>query len=206
MAMKHMTGIIIFVLALAACKQPAHNKKLADLKPDFKYNNLKAFSIDSFEWGTRANHYKALDSLSHHLIWQGPNNPVYNSNGYDRSFLYAWQERDKKFQECAILTELESDNGPAIVYCIFDKNGKAVDHFIAAADCMDGGWSYESYGRFVKPDVYEATCIEQAFVEMDSTNNKEIYKGDTTVLQYTIGNNGKVSQKQMYKKAFSVRE
>ena len=84
-------------------------------------------------------------------------------------------------------------------YLIYDKNGKAIDSFIAAAGCGDGGWGLHSYGKFISEDTYEEIMVETEMVEIDSVTNAEVVEGDSTVTHYIIGPDGRVTQKEISK-------
>lgn len=174
---------------------------LSDLKKDFKFSNLKEFEIDTFSWETRPGKYIELDSSTFYMVWQdGKRNFV--GQGYDRDYLFAWQDRDPNFIEFTILTQDESDYCNNITYCIYDKEGKSIDKFVASSSCGDGDWVFESFGKFIDKHTYEKLCIESELTEFDTLENKELYEGDSTLYHFIIDRNGKVIKKEIYKRHF----
>lgn len=171
---------------------------LADYRSYFKYTDLDSFAIDSFNWENRIGQYKELDSTSFKLVWQNSKR-VFIGQDYDRDYFHSWQNRNPDFTEFTVLTQDESSYCDLLHYLIYDKNGKAIDSFIAAAGCGDGGWGLYSYGKFISKDTYEETTVETEMVEIDSVTNTEVVEGDSTVTHYTIGPDGRVTQKEISK-------
>lgn len=185
---------------------PLKNPKqtlLIDLQPNFKYNNLKAFEIDTFSWETRPGNYHELDSLTFKLIWQDGTRQFIGKD-YDRDYFYSWQNRSKEFIELVVLTQDVSSYCDILHYIIFEKNGKEVDNFIVGAQCGDGGWVYNSSGKFISPDTYQLISIETESEVLATDTNKEIVAGDSVITHFTIGNNGNVMKKEVSK--FPIRK
>ncbi len=175
---------------------------LSDLKKDFKFSNLTEFQIDTFSWETRPGKYNELDSSTFYMVWQD-HKRTFAGQGYDRDYLFSWQNRDSNFIEFTILTQDESDYCSNITYCICDKAGKAIDKFVASSSCGDGGWVFVAFGKFIDNRTYEKLCIESEMAGTDTLDNKDFHEGDSTLIHFIIGANGKVTQKEIYKKHFT---
>lgn len=209
--MKPRLYILTTLFLLASCKNTSYNnegaiqtrqKTLSEFKNDFKFSNLQEFDIDTYTWETRPGKYKELDSTTFYMVWQNGQRDFVR-HGYDsiyeKDYLYSWQERDTNFIEVAILSQITSNWCTEINYFIYDKSGKHIDNFVACSYCGDGGRSFESYGKFIDNRTYEKICVESEVGWYDNTGGRE---GDSTILHYIIGKNGKVTEKEMYKKHF----
>ena len=211
MIIRQTPYILALLTLLTSCNNSSNNTTqtiqakqltLLELKKDFKFSNLTKFEIDTFSWDTRPGKYKELDSTTFYLIWQdGKRNFV--GDGYDRDYLFSWQNRDSNFIEFTILTQEESSYCSNITYFIFDKNGRVIDNFVTSSSCGDGGWTYSAWGKFTDSRTYEKLCIESEMTGMDTIGNKELYEGDSTLYHFIINENGKVTQKEIYKKHFT---
>jgi hypothetical protein len=211
--MKKAILYIPLVLSIAACTEnkgsfssetsetvveTVQSLSLTDLKGRFKYTDLNSFQIDTMDWETRPGFYQELDSSSFKLIWQdGKRNFI--GQGYDRDYHYSWQRRNPELIEFVILTQDESSYCDLLQYCIYDKNGKAIDSFILAASCGDGGWVYQSSGRFISEDTYEEVSVETESEIVAAGNAKEIIEGDSIVTHFIIGKDGKVTKREISK-------
>ena len=171
---------------------------LLDLRNKFKYSDLESFDIDSFNWETRVGFYQELDSNTFKLVWQdGKRNLV--GQGYDRDYFYSWQRRNPELIEFVVLTQDESNWCDLLHYCIYDKKGKAIDSFIVAAKCGDGGWAHNTTGRFISENTYEQVWIDVYTEIVDSDSINYITEGDSIVYHFTIGKDGKVTEKEISK-------
>jgi len=188
----------------SAEKNVKANLTLNSLRNDFKYSNQTHFEVDTFSWETGPGKYKELDSTTFYMIWQDGKRKFVGKD-YDRDYFFSWQERDTNFIELTIVTQNESDYCINLTYCIYDKKGKAVDQFIASSRCGDGGWQLVASGKFVDKHTYEKLTIESEMVDLDSLANEE-YEGDSTLSHFIIGNNGKVKEKEIYKKHFLTKD
>ncbi|WP_207429919.1 hypothetical protein [Sabulibacter ruber] len=178
---------------------------LIDLKEKFKYPGLKSFEIDTFNWDTRIGKYQELDSSTFKLVWQdGKRNFV--GQGYDRDYFYSWQKRNPELIEFTILTQDESSSCDLLHYCIYDKNGKAINSFIVAASCGDGGWGNKTTGKFITENIYEQISIDLNTEIVDSENTKFSTEGDSTVTHFTIAKDGKVTEKEISKSLIREEE
>ncbi|MCP2043091.1 hypothetical protein [Pontibacter sp. HSC-36F09] len=171
---------------------------ILNYKTDFKFSDLDSFAIDSFNWENRIGQYKELDSTNFKLVWQ-KSDRVFNGTDYDRDYFYSWQNRNPNLMEFTVLTQDESSYCDLLHYLIYDKNGKAIDSFVAAAGCGDGGWGLYSYGKFISEDTYEEIMVETEMVEIDSVTNTEVVEGDSTVTHYLIATDGRVTKKEISK-------
>jgi hypothetical protein len=179
-------------------EEELHPLPLLDLRDKFKYANLKCFQIDSFNWETRPGFYQELDNSTFKLVWQdGKRNFV--GQGYDRDYFYSWQKRNPDLIEFVVLTQDESNWCDLLHYCIYDKSGKAIDSFIVAAKCGDGGWAHQTTGRFISEDTYEQVWIDVETEIVDSDSINYITEGDSVVSHITIGKDGKVTEKEISK-------
>ncbi|RNI23117.1 hypothetical protein [Rufibacter latericius] len=208
------------ILSLASCTEKRRNlssnadenvidaKKplpLMDLKEKFKYPGLKSFEIDTFNWDTRIGKYQELDSSTFKLVWQdGKRNFV--GQGYDRDYFYSWQKRNPELIEFTVLTQDESSSCDLLHYCIYDKNGKAINSFIVAASCGDGGWGNKTTGKFITENIYERISIDLNTEIVDSENTKFSTEGDLTVTHFTIAKDGKVTEKEISKSLIREEE
>ncbi|WP_133242815.1 hypothetical protein [Pontibacter virosus] len=211
--MKKAILYISLLLSIAACTENKNNLSsetgkttvearqslsLTDLKGRFKYTDLDSFQVDTMDWETRPGFYQELDSSTFKLIWQdGKRNFI--GQGYDRDYYYSWQTRNPELIEFVVLTQDESSYCDLLQYCIYDKNGKAIDNFILAASCGDGGWVYQSSGKFITEDTYEEVSVETESEIVASGNIKEIIEGDSIVTRFIIGKDGKVTKKEISK-------
>jgi len=178
---------------------------LYDLEEQFKYHDLTDFDIDTFDWETRPGNYNELDSTTYKLVWQNIEKPTIGT-GYDREYLYSWQNRDTNFIEFTLLSQDEGSYCDVLTYCIFDKNGKKIDNFMLSASCGDGGWMFTSNGKFINKTTFEQLAVESEMAGFDSLDaDIEIYEGDSTLTHYTIGTDGKVNSKEIYKRHFSSK-
>jgi hypothetical protein len=175
---------------------------LTDLKKDFKYSNLTKFEIDTFTWETRPGKYKELDSTTFYMVWQDKKRH-FSGQGYDRDYLFSWQDRDTNFIEFTILTQDEGDYCDLITYFIFDKNGKVIDQFVTSSKCGDGGWTFDASGQFTDNRTFEILCIETEIAGIDTLDNTELFEGDSTLYHFIINSEGKVKQKEIYKRPFN---
>ncbi|WP_018476340.1 hypothetical protein [Pontibacter roseus] len=180
------------------------NASLSDYQNLFKYNNLDTFAIDSFNWDTRIGKYKELDSTSFKLVWQDGKRE-FIGQGYDRDYLYSWQSRNPEFVEFTVLTQDESSYCDLLYYIIQNKEGKTIDKFLVATGCGDGGWSFQSSGRFISDSTYEAVAVEEEMVGFDQVDGSELIEGDSTITHFTIGKDGKVSEKEIFKTKISKK-
>jgi len=187
---------------------------LQDLKKEhFKFYNLTEFELDKFNWEERKGKYTELDRAMSYMIWQDSNCYI-----YFRDYLFSWQERDTNFIEFTILTEDEDSWCTTITYCIFDKKSKFIDKFTVRSRCGDGGWVFDSWGKFINKKTYEMLCVEQQLLfpsdNEELYNEKgvlydegeELYEGDSTLYHYIINDNGKVTQKEIFKKHFIEKD
>lgn len=211
--MKKAILYFLLVLSIAACTEnknnlssetgkitveARHSLSLTDLKGRFKYSDRDSFQIDTMDWETRPSFYQELDSSTFKLIWQdGKRNFI--GQGYDRDYYYSWQTRNPDLIEFVVLTQDESSYCDLLQYCIYDKNGKAIDSFILAASCGDGGWTYQSSGKFITENTYEEVSVETESEIVASGNTKEIIEGDSIVTRFIIGKDGKVTKKEISK-------
>jgi hypothetical protein len=216
--MKKAILYISLVLSIAACTESEnnfssvtgetaveaiHSLSLTDLKGRFKYSGLGSFQIDSLDWETRPGFYQELDSNTFKLVWQaGMRN--YVGQGYERDYFYSWQKRNPELIEFVVLTQDESNYCDLLYYCIYDKRGKAIDSFIVAAKCGDGGWGHKTIGRFISEDTYQQVSIDLYTEIVDSASINYITEGDSIVTHFTIGKDGKVTEKEISKT--SIRE
>lgn len=208
--------LLIAVLCLVSCQPEEENATATDtksgmpdkarqlyaLKKDFKYHNLKVFSIDTFNWENRPGNYKELDSNTFQLIWQNEEHrPI--DNYYDRDYLYSWQERDTNFIELTILSQTEGSYCDIIYYLIYNKKGELIENFQISASCGDGGWIFQSYGSFINKQTFEYLSIETNMSGFDSLDhNIELQEGDSILTHYVINTNGKVASKEISKTHF----
>ncbi|WP_210487142.1 hypothetical protein [Rufibacter aurantiacus] len=178
---------------------------LKDLRDKFKYSRLESFKIDTFNWETRVGFYQELDSSSFKLVWQdGKRNFV--GQGYDRDYFYSWQKRNPELIEFTVLTQDESSSCDLLHYCIYDKNGKAINSFIVAASCGDGGWGNKTTGKFITENTYERISIDVNTDIVDSGSTNYITESDSTVTHFTIAKDGKVTEKEISKTRISEEE
>lgn len=120
-----------------------------------------------------------------------------------KHFLYSWQDRDPNLIEITILTQDGIDSCLNTTYCIYDRQGKAIDSFIMNSSCKEDKWDFEEYGKFISHDTYEKTEVELDEASLDTLSNKEIMEGDSTIFHYVISKEGKVTEKEIYKKHFT---
>ncbi|MFT2008243.1 hypothetical protein ACMA1I_06175 [Pontibacter sp. 13R65] len=171
---------------------------LTDLKDRFKFANLKVFEIDTLSYGTRPVNYQMLDEKYFNKVWQEKKHS-FAEQDFVAEYFHSWQERNPDLIEFTILTEDESSNCTLLNYCIFDSAGKAVDKFVIAARCGDGGWVYDSYGKEISDDTLEVVSVETESELMASGGISEIVEGDSIVTHFTIGKDGKVTKKEISK-------
>lgn len=211
--MKKSLLYILLILSVAACTEnksnfssealetiveEKHPLPLLDLRDKFKYSDLASFEIDTFDWDTRVAFYQELDSNTFELVWQDGKR-IFVGQGNDRDYFYSWQKRNPELIEFVILTQDESNYCDLLHYCIYDNNGKAIDSFIVAAKCGDGGWGNKTMGKFISADTYEQVSIDLYTEIVDSANINYITEGDSSVTHFTIGKDGKVTEKEISK-------
>ena len=196
---------LLLIFSIAACSEKKSNLSsdtdekvvevrqalpLIDLRDKFKYSDLGSFQIDTFDWDTRVGFYQELDSSTFKLVWQdGKRNFV--GQGYDRDYFYSWQQRNPELVEFVILTQDENSYCDLLYYCIYNKDGKAIDSFIVAASCGDGGWGHKTIGRFISKDIYEQVSIDLYTEIVDSADVNYITEGDSIVTHFTISKDGR---------------
>ena len=164
---------LLLIFTIAACTEKKSNLStetdetvaeegqplpLLDLRNKFKYADLKSFQVDSFDWETRPGFYQELDSNTFKLVWQDGKR-IFVGQGYDRDYFYSWQKRNPDLIEFVVLTQDKNNWCDLLHYCIYDKSGKAIDSFIVAAKCGDGGWAHTTTGRFISEDTYEQVWV-----------------------------------------------
>ncbi|KAA9340578.1 hypothetical protein [Adhaeribacter soli] len=212
--MKNSLFFLTIVLVFSGCKKPEPKQEKAEkskekievqnpltrLEKDFKFSHLTAFEIDTFNWETRPGNYVELDSQTFRLVWQDPKRK-FIGQGNDRDYLYSWQTKTPDRIEFVILSQDESSYCDLLQYCIFDKNGKAIDNFIVASSCGDGGWSYESSGKLIAENKFEIKGTESES-ELIGLESNETIEGDSTITHLTIGENGKVMKEEISKVHF----
>lgn len=211
--MKKSLLYLLLIFSVAACTESKNNFSseadktvvderqtlpLTDLRNKFKYSDLESFQIDTFNWDTRVGFYQEVDSNTFKLVWQDGERS-FAGQGYDRDYFYSWQRRNPELIEFVILTQDESNYCDLLHYCIYDKKGKAIDSFIVAASCADGGWGHKTTGRFISEDTYEQVWIDLYTDIVDSGNINYITEGDSIVTHFTIGKDGKVTEKEISK-------
>lgn len=207
----YILSLLTFIISCDSPKSnyPVDNKTnnistLFDLKEDFKFSNLTEFKIDTFNWETRPEKYQELDSLTFYMVWQGGERDFVEQGDY-RDYLYSWQERNTNFIEFTILTQDENNYCDYLTYCIYDKDGIAIDEFIISYSCSEGGVASEAFGKFTDKNTCEQLCIESEVESTYTLENKNIEEGDSTLYRFTIDDNGKVTEKEIYKKHFTNR-
>ncbi|MFC5269629.1 hypothetical protein [Adhaeribacter terreus] len=173
---------------------------LVKLEKDFKFRHLTAFEIDTFNWETRPGNYVELDSQTFKLVWQHTKRK-FIGQGNNRDYLYSWQTKTPDRIEFVILTQEESSYCDLLQYCIFDKNGKAIDSFIIASRCGDGGWGYESSGKLLAKNKFEIKSAESES-ELIGLESNETIEGDSIITHITIGENGRVMKEEISKVHF----
>lgn len=210
---KKLLTLFIFSACVISCENPIEHKTtntiaekhpLAYLKDSFKFYNLVDFEIDTFNWDNRPGNYKELDSTTFYMVWQGEDR-VFSGKGYDRDYLFSWQDRDSNFIEFTILTQDESSYCNILTYFIYNKNGKLIDKFTANASCGDGGWVYYAHGKFIDKNRFQIIETETQMAGFDTLDNSELQEGDSTMFHYTIEDNGTVTKKEVYKRHFITK-
>ena len=171
---------------------------LIDLRYKFKFSNLEVFKIDTLSYGTRPDNYKMLDGAYFNKVWQEKQHS-FAEQDFKAEYFHSWQERNLRFIDFTILTEDENSNCTLLNYCIYDSEGKAIDKFIIAARCGDGGWVYDSYGKAISDNSFEVVSIETESELTPNGNVNEIVTGDSIITHFTIGHNGKVTEKEISK-------
>jgi len=210
--------LLLSVLSISlGCKNSADNsheiltednRSLRDLQDKFKYSNLNVFEMDGLDWQTRKGKYNQLDSMTFYMVWQDGERQ-YSENGYQSvDYLFSWQNRDTNFIEFTIITPYESDYCTNLQYCIFSKEGVAIDKFVVSSSCGDGGWTVDAFGEFIDKHTYELLHIESEMVDEDEIDEKSgqyLYEGDSIVYQFIINTNGQVTKKEISRKHFTAQ-
>ncbi|WP_311950755.1 hypothetical protein [Mucilaginibacter terrae] len=157
---------------------------------------MKIFKPD-FSWDGLDRQFVRVDSSAFRLIFQDGDRKFMDDR-YEQDYYYSWQNRDKNFIEFTILTPDESSNCLTLKYFIFDKNGKFISKFDIANTCGDAGWTFNADGKQLSPSKFIYNTDEA-----DSDIEDIWEKGDSASYEITINKQGKVVEREIYKRHFT---
>lgn len=199
------TALIVITFLSLGCVDASISKAnremkspLYKLKSKFKYHDLKTFETDTFSFDTRPGNYSEVDSATFKLIFQ-EGDREFIGKGYDRDYYYSWQNRDTNFIEFTILTQDESSYCDLLRYYIFDKSGRFISKFDIATNCGDAGWTFNGVGKQLDKNKFFYQTVESE-IKDGSMPEEEKYDGDSINHLITIGQTGKITQRETYKK------
>lgn len=165
-------------------------------KSNFKYFDLKGFSMDSIAWDKRRYFYNKLDSVSFHEIYQDPSLSYHGkyADEIDQDFFYSVQTSKRGFTELTILSQREGEYCDRIIYFIYDNKGRLLSSFSVAGSCGDGGYYATAYGQFINDSTYLLLSEDNY-----ATENVD---GDSITIEHfqqtnTIKSNGTISRNQL---------
>lgn len=189
--------LLIFVL-FSACKQDKQSTSgLLDfltIADRFKYEDLQEFSMDTLDWSQRENFYTVVDSISFRQIMQDSTEKYTYIPGdmIDGDFFYSKQKNTRGLTEFTVLSQREGSYIAAIIYKIFDKNGKLISSFMVANDGGDAGYYETSHGKFINENTYELT-MEDNYLTKNPEKTNTVRQ---TQILTEIHKDGSTTQKQ----------
>ncbi|MCC6459105.1 MAG: hypothetical protein IT260_01465 [Saprospiraceae bacterium] len=143
----------------------------------FLYNNLQAFSIDAFEWGTHGKHYPQLDSAAWLQLWQ--DSVPYSS--WDPCYYFAAFSDSSRI---TLLQENESWNSVIIWLLQYDGQGKLRSKTPLAYAGGDGGDAWSVYGQFQSDKTYQRTEVFESYFDPSGDSLvSEMVRWDSAVLR-----------------------
>lgn len=203
---------------------PVKFETFNDLKPNFKFENLKEFNIENFEMSK----FKPLDSIAFHRIFTDKTfdhsissftDDIFTFSwdmkhyDYELDYYYSWNNRDSNFYEFTVITNNLDSYELNLNYLIFNKEEELIDAFIVSSHGGDGLYTVSSSGKFIDRNTYQRWQVEIGDIliteddeKIKLKKNEMLYGGDSTLFQYTIGKNGKVNKKVITKKHFTIKE
>ena len=151
--------------------------KPAAHKSKFVYQDVQEFAIDGFEWGTRGEQYRQLDSTAWLQIWQ--DSVPYSS--WDPCYYFAAFSDSNRI---TILQENESWNSTIIWLLQYDGQGKLRSKTLLAYAGGDGGDAWSVYGGFRPDRTYLQTSVFESYFDPEGDSLvSELVRWDSSVLR-----------------------
>ncbi len=171
-------------------------RKLIDLKPKFKYADLKTFDLKKMTVEDFEKNFSPVDSNDFKLIFQNAEAKKQVSS-YNTNFYYSWQKQNNNFTAFTIATVDEESSCILLKYYIFDDDGKHLGNFDIASRCGDGGWALNAVGKQLNKSNFSYLMIED-----ESDLNEDSLEGDSTLSMVKIDSKGNINSKEVYKRHF----
>lgn len=210
--MKSIPFYLLLVVLLSCSSEPTTQNEPAVEKKDnpakkstkfidsekFKVEKQSFFSLREWNWEDRES---KLTKMSKEDINKYFQSPLDSKRTYNTFYFFSIQE-NKPTRKSITIIESDESCCSTLHLLTYDERDKLVGKSVVAGSGGDGGWGYDTYGKFDSDSTYYLTHVEGETIRDDSVGwEAEV---DSLILKFSVDKN--LNFKQLSEKKFKYNK